>query len=144
MASIYIPKAVRQRVRKAFGNRCAYCLSHQRYVMGKLEIEHIIPTSLGGSNDESNLCLACRLCNLFKSDQIEAVDPSGAITVPLFNPRTQVWSEHLCWSKDGVFVIGLTSIRRATVEALQLNNGIAVNARRNWVMVGWHPPHDTR
>ncbi|MDQ3011350.1 MAG: HNH endonuclease [Acidobacteriota bacterium] len=140
MSSGYVSESVRQSVREAFGNRCAYCLSSQRYTNSKLEIEHIIPKAIGGSDDELNLCLACRLCNSYKSIQTEAVDPTSNAVVPLFNPRTQAWSEHFQWSRDGVRVIGLSVIGRATVEALQLNNETAVNVRRNWVSVGWHPP----
>ena len=34
-----------------------------------LQIEHIHPRSLGGSNRISNLCLACKKCNLKKGTQ---------------------------------------------------------------------------
>ena len=139
MAS-YIPDAARQRVTEAFSNRCSYCLAAQRYVLSRLEIEHIIPVALGGNSDEGNLCLARRLCNLYKSDQIEATDPITNATVALFNPRTQAWSDHFKWSQDGAIVVGLTPVGRATVEALRLNNEIAAEVRRNWVLVGWHPP----
>jgi len=140
----YISKAVRRRVRNTFGNRCSYCLAAQRYVLSKLEVEHIIPFALGGSNDEWNLCLACRLCNLYKSYQIEAIDPITKAVVALYNPRTQVWSDHFQWSQDGAMIAGLTPVGRATVDALQLNNEIAVEVRRNWVLVGWHPPSDAK
>jgi hypothetical protein len=30
----------------------------------------------------------------------------------------------------------------ATVEALHLNNDLAVEVRRNWVLAGWHPPEE--
>lgn len=140
MSSGYVSESVRQLVREAFGNRCAYCLSSQHYINSKLEIEHILPTARGGGSEELNLCLACRMCNSYKGDQIEAIDTISNIVVSLFNPRTQVWSEHFQWSRDGVRVIGITAVGRATVEALQLNNEIAVNVRRNRVSVGWHPP----
>jgi len=50
---------LRQRIREAARDRCGYCLSAQRYVMAKLEIEHITPRALGGTEDESNLWLFC-------------------------------------------------------------------------------------
>ncbi|MGH7595714.1 MAG: HNH endonuclease [bacterium] len=135
-----ISASVRQRVREAARHRCGYCLSPQKYVMGKLEIEHIIPRAREGSDEESNLWLSCSLCNSYKGSQVAAIDPRDGTMVPLFNPRTQIWSEHFDWSPDGTLIIGLTPIGRATVEALQLNNEVAVEVRRNWVLAGWHPP----
>ncbi len=52
-----IPDEIRARVREQAGNRCGYCLSSQHYMMGKLEIDHIIPTARGGAADEENLWL---------------------------------------------------------------------------------------
>jgi 5-methylcytosine-specific restriction endonuclease McrA len=60
-------------------------LSPQHLVMARLEIEHIIPISKGGSNNESNLWLACPLCNGFKSDKTTGVDPETGDAVKLFN-----------------------------------------------------------
>ncbi|MFM6067289.1 MAG: HNH endonuclease, partial [Sphaerospermopsis kisseleviana] len=55
MARFYIPVEIERRVRKDAQNRCGYCLSPQRLVMARLEIEHIIPIAKGGSNEEINL-----------------------------------------------------------------------------------------
>jgi len=138
-----LPVEVERRVRGAAGNRCGYCLSPQSLVMARLEIEHIIPLAKGGSNDESNLWLACPLCNRYKSDKTTAVDPQSGEIVPLFNPRTQVWSEHFRWSEDGLRIIGLTPIGRATVAALHLSDDPdALEVRNRWVSAGWHPPED--
>ncbi len=70
-----ISAEVERRVREAAQHRCGYCLSPQHLVMARLEIEHIIPLARGGTDDESNLWLACPLCNGHKSDKIEALDP---------------------------------------------------------------------
>jgi 5-methylcytosine-specific restriction endonuclease McrA len=67
--------AVRARVRAEARNRCGYCQSSQRYVLGMLEIDHIIPKGRGGSDEEANLWLACRMCNSFKGTQVAARDP---------------------------------------------------------------------
>ena len=141
MVRAYIAPEVEQRIRQTAQNRCGYCLSPQHLVMARLEIEHIKPLSKGGSNDESNLWLACPLCNRYKSDKISAVDPETHQTVSLFNPRTQHWSEHFRWSEDGIHIIGLTPIGRATVTALHLSDDPdALTVRSYWVMAGWHPP----
>lgn len=83
-----------QRLRIATGDRCGYCLSPQQLVLGVLEIDHLIPVSLGGSDDESNLWLACRMCNNFKAAQTVAIDPQAGQLVNIFNPRQDVWPDH--------------------------------------------------
>lgn len=140
MSGSDVAEAVRQRVRAAAGDRCGYCLSPQHLVMGRLEIEHIIPRALGGGDDESNLWLSCSLCNRYKGAQIEAADPLTGEVVPLYNPRTDNWHEHFSWGADGAKIVGLTAMGRATATALKLNNEVAVEVRRNWVLAGWHPP----
>ncbi len=70
----------------------------------------------------------------------EAVDPETGSLVPLFNPRTQVWTEHFSWDKDGTDIIGQTPTGRSTVVALSLNNELRIRARALWVEAGWHPP----
>ncbi|MEL6606215.1 MAG: HNH endonuclease signature motif containing protein [Cyanobacteria bacterium J06614_10] len=142
--SRYISTELSQRVRVAAQNRCGYCLSPQRLVMARLEIEHIIPLIKGGTNDESNLWLACPLCNGHKSSKTEATDPKTKATLPLFNPRTQVWSEHFRWSDSGTRVIGITPTGRATVSALCLDSDSdAIEVRQYWVEAGWHPPESS-
>jgi len=61
----------------------------------KLEIEHLVPKAAGGEIVEENLWLACRECNAHKAKKIEAIDNLTEKTVKLFNPRRQIWSEHL-------------------------------------------------
>lgn len=122
MARAYIPVEVERRVREAARQRCGYCLSPQRLVMARLETEHIIPIAKGGSNDESNLWLSCPICNRFKGDQTVAMDPETGVVVPLFNPRTQAWFEHFQWAEDGLRIVGLTPLGRATVAALRLSD----------------------
>jgi hypothetical protein len=89
-----------------------------------------------------NLCLACRTCNEYKSDTTLAKDPLTGETVPLFNPRTQKWTDHFTWSLDSTRVEGLTATGRAAIAALRMNNPIIVSARWRWTISGWHPPAD--
>jgi len=143
MARPYIPVEVERLVRAAARNRCGYCLSPQHLVMARLEIEHIIPVSKGGRSDEENLWLACPLCNGHKGDKTAATDLETGNAGPLFNPRTQVWSEHFRWSDDGLRIIGRTPIGRATGVALHLSDDPdALTVRNAWMQAGWHPPTD--
>ena len=139
----YIPVELDRRVRTAAKQRCGYCLSPQRLVMARLEIEHIIPVSQGGTDAESNLWLSCPLCNRFKGQRVTAVDPESNAVAPLFNPRVQRWSEHFRWSADGLRILGRTPTGRATVAALHLaDDPDALMVRSFWIAAGWHPPMD--
>lgn len=104
------------------------------------EIEHIVPLSAGGETEEGNLCLACPRCNRYKGMRVEAIDHETGLTSPFFNPREDGWSEHFAWSADGLYIMGLTSIGRATIDALQMNNPFLLRARQLWIASGWHPP----
>jgi hypothetical protein len=138
-----IPAAIDRRVRQAARNRCGYCLSPQHLVMARLEIEHVIPLAHGGTDDESNLWLACPICNGHKSDKIEARDPETGAMVPLFHPNRQVWSDNFQWADDGLRILGKTPTGRATVIALHLSDDAdALEVRSHWVLAGWHPPVD--
>lgn len=138
-----IPTAIDQRVREAARHRCGYCLSPQHLVMARLEVEHIIPRARGGTDEESNLWLACPICNGHKSDKVEGIDPQTGTLVPLFNPRVQPWVDHFTWTTDGLRIVGLTATGRATVVALHLSDDPdAITVRSYWVLAGWHPPKD--
>lgn len=138
----YISQVIRNRVRSQARHRCGYCLSHQQYVWGPLEVEHIMPTALGGTDEEQNLWLACSMCNTYKGAQIDGLDEVTGQRITLFNPRQQQWSDHFYWNDAGDQVIGSTPCGRVTVIALQLNNILAVTVRRAWISAGWHPPTD--
>lgn len=138
----YIPVDLRSEIEQGDRGRCCYCLTQEINSGIALSFDHILPQSRGGTTSFENVCLACRSCNEFKSDQTEAVDPLTGETVPLFQPRQQVWDEHFAWSADGTRVEGTTAFGRATVLALQLNHATIVVARRRWVSSGWHPPTD--
>ena len=140
MSQTYVPKELRERIAAQAQDRCGYCLSAAAIVGAPMEIEHIIPESLGGLTEQENLWLACSLCNDRKSNRITAADPESGETVRLFDPRRQTWDQHLRWSEQADQIIGLTPTGRATVNALHLNRATLVKARQLWVLVGWHPP----
>jgi len=56
---------VREYLLEKWGRRCAYCQKEDV----PLEVEHIRPKSLGGSNRVSNLTIACRPCNERKGNK---------------------------------------------------------------------------
>ena len=56
---------VREYLLETFGRQCVYCEAKDT----PLQIEHIQPKALGGTNRISNLALACRSCNQKKAAQ---------------------------------------------------------------------------
>ncbi|QLE57706.1 HNH endonuclease [Nostoc sp. TCL26-01] len=140
--SKYILESLKTQIAATDKGCCCYCLTTEANSGIPMSYDHIHPRSKGGENTFENLCLACRSCNEFKADSTEAIDPlSGEIT-PLFNPRQQRWAEHFVWNSDATRVEGLTTIGRATIICLRMNNSVIVVARRRWTISGWHPPNE--
>ena len=137
-----IPKSLRRRVTNQAKHRCGYCLTSEFVIGAPMEIDHLVPISLGGPTEENNLWLACSLCNEHKADRIAALDPQTGEAVRLFNPRRQSWADHFAWNNAADRIVGMTPTGRATVIALNLNRASLVSARQLWVRVGWHPPID--
>ena len=138
----HIPESLRKKVAETAEYRCGYCQTSQEFTAMPMHLEHIVPLADGGDSQETNLWLACPLCNGFKGIQTHGIDPETEIKTPLFNPRQQRWNEHFEWGEGGVQIVGTTACGRATVIALKLNNDYLTRARRRWVMAGWHPPDE--
>ncbi len=122
------------------GQRCEYCRMHQALQGATFHVEHVVPSSRGGSDGQENLALACPSCNLHKSDRVEVPDPDSGATAPLFNPRRGNWSDHFRW--NGCRVVGVTPVGRATVFALDLNHPRRLLIREAEEMFGLFPPED--
>lgn len=138
----YIPVELRRQVREDARTRCGYCHSPEALLGMPLEFDHLYPEARGGPTERENLWLACSRCNDFKGDRIDFVDPVTQERVLLFHPRNHRWMDHFAWSPDGTHMLGKTSIGRATIEMLRLNNEFIVTTRRFWVEVGWWPPDE--
>ncbi|GJL53946.1 MAG: hypothetical protein NPIRA02_10780 [Nitrospirales bacterium] len=79
----YISQELKQKVWENFQGKCAYCESLER-----IEYDHIIPVSKGGSSEIDNLQLLCRPCNRKKRSRTKE---SGLIQTP----ATQAQSSEL-------------------------------------------------
>ena len=135
-----IPTAVRNEVRIRANYLCEYCHASEKWQYVQFTVDHVIPLGQGGTDELENLALACFHCNRRKSDKSAVLDSNTRQEISLFNPRLELWNEHFTWSTDGLRIIGLTSIGRATVESLQLNRTRVLNIRAADVAVGRHPP----
>lgn len=113
--------ATRVLVRQRAADRCEYCQTHQEdSPLASLHIEHIRPLKHGGSDDESNLCLACIDCNLHKGPNLTGIDPETDTITPLFHPRQQRWDDHFLW--DGIHLTAQTAVGRTTIRVLCMNS----------------------
>ena len=133
-----IPIALRRWVISRSGDRCEYCQLSQAGQIATFHIDHVIPDSAGGETRAENLALACVSCSLKKGARQRILDPETGDRVQIFNPRLQVWSGHFVW--QGVQLLGLSSVGRATIHALQLNRPIMVAIRSEEVVFDRHPP----
>ena len=136
---------IRQLVRERAKYLCEYCHSPERSSSDMFTIDHLLPQSLGGSDDPENQALACRRCNERHYNFTTGIDPQTQEEIPLFNPRQQQWAEHFIWTADGLKIIGTTPKGRATCHRLDLNDefhnqGFIQDSRQFWVQGGWHPP----
>src|SRR5262249_46349399 len=111
----YIPVALVRQTTERAGNRCAYCGLSQLGQEATFHVNPVIPVAANGPTVLDNLALACVSCSLRKNAKLTAADPDTRAEVPIFNPRTQWWSDHFRW--DGYRVVGLTPTGRATADS---------------------------
>lgn len=126
---------------------CEYCHSPERSNATPFTLDHLVPQSLGGSDELDNLALACHRCNVRRYNFTIGVDPQTQLEVPLFNPRKQQWSDHFVWTTDGIRILGTTATGRATSNRLDFNDefhddGFIQLSRQVWIEGGWHPPQE--
>jgi hypothetical protein len=138
--SRYTSEANQNQVRERACYLCEYCHVSEQWQYIPFTVDHIIPLSKDGARGIENLALACFNCNRQKSDRLSAIDLESGAEVPLFNPRIHSWCQHFIWSKDASSIIGLTSIGRATVTALNFNRQRFINIRAEDSKIGRHPP----
>jgi 5-methylcytosine-specific restriction endonuclease McrA len=50
-------------------------------------MEHILPTSLGGTDRRENLAASCYRCNEFKGAKTHGLNPETEQLEPLFHPQ---------------------------------------------------------
>ncbi len=140
MPSRPIPRALYDAVAADAGEVCGYCRAPQQALPYRLEIEHLLPTSLGGTDERTNLWLSCHKCNKLRSNRVAGTDPLTQQEVALFNPRRDAWRDHFAWQEGGRYIVGRTAVGRATVVLLSLNDAYHQSARSVWVQVGIYPP----
>lgn len=123
MSVAYVNAELRRLVTSRAGNRCEYCLIHEKDTFFGCEIDHIISEKHGGPTNADNLALACMICNRNKGSDIGSVLQPDSLLVRFFNPRTDAWVEHFAIDKaDGVTIVPLTEIGIVTARILAFNS----------------------
>lgn len=140
MRRIYIAVALQKAVIERAKGYCEYCHLPAAFSPNPFNFEHIIPLIKNGLTVLPNLAFSCGGCNAYKKDKIQALDPLTRQFCPLFNPRTDLWTEHFEWSEEDLYVIGITPVGRATVLLLKVNREGNINLRKLLKMANLHPP----
>lgn len=123
-----VPAPLRKFVRDRADRRCEYCLLHENDVLLPHEPDHIVASRHRGVTAGSNLAWACFLCNRRKGTDLSSIDPKTGQIAPLFNPRTDVWSDHFRLQEGRI--VPLTPAGRVTECLLQLNTPESIETRR--------------
>lgn len=100
MSRRYLANAEQNAIIERAGGRCEYCQSQMNYSGQSFEFDHIHPVSHAGETSLENLALVCGGCNRYKSNKIQAIDPTTNELVNLFNPRQQRWEKPFGWIED--------------------------------------------
>jgi len=137
MSQPRIPASLRVAVRERAGGRCEYCRIPEDGAFFAHEPDHVIATQHRGPTELTNLALACIQCNRFKGPNIASVDPETNRIVPLFNPRTDSWSEH--FRAESGRIIPLTPVARATAALLNFDDRDREETRRKLTQAGRYP-----
>jgi HNH endonuclease len=120
------------------GKRCEYCHAPQKCFNGRHEVEHIVPHSIKPDPGLEGLALACRSCNLFKSDRQSGADGRGG-EAELFNPRIHGWDDHFELDSSMLRILAKTPIGHATLTVLQFNTEEQIVARGLWIAADAFP-----
>jgi len=125
----YIPKSLRRLVEERAEFRCEYCRIPSTKPNLKHELEHILPRQQDGRTTAANLAWACLRCNRRKGTNVGSFDSETGNLTRLYNPRTDVWTEHFRLLESGE-IKPLTAEARVTIKILQINNDDRIEERK--------------
>ena len=133
VSAAFVSAALRRSVIERAQGKCEYCQLHQDFSIYTHEIDHVIATKHGGRSIFENLALSCLSCNRHKGSDLTSFDPLTLEVTRLFDPRSQIWSEH--FELDRGRIQGRSAIGRTTVTLLKFNTPTAVLNRQLWQQV---------
>ena len=128
---------LRERVARRADHLCEYCLVHEQDGFLSFQVVHIISLKHGGRSEWENLAFACAFCNRRKGSDVGTVSPATGHFLRLFNPRTDIWSEH--FRLAGARIDALTEMGAGTARILGFNDSDRLLERHSLVAVGRYP-----
>lgn len=134
-----VSRSDRNLITERADSRCEYCRAPQVVTGVTFHVEHIVPQTRGGTNEQGNYALACVTCNGHKSDWVTGFDPRTGAEAPLFHPRRDRWLRHFRFVAENCTIEGITVKGRATVHRLKMNETKQVEARHLWVQLDLFP-----
>lgn len=147
---------VRQVARLRARDTCEYCLQQ---TIGQFQVDHIVPAALWsgyvtaqlggvaplagrrGPDHLDNFAWCCPFCNLGKRQRVS--HRLGSRLFRLFDPRLDRWTDHLAFTNNYLFIVGITPVGIATQFALGFNNGEIggpLGTRHDSILDGRYPP----
>ena len=116
-------------VRQRYRYRCGYCGVSETDTGGELTVDHFIPVSAGGDNDEDNLVYACIRCNQYKAAYFPDPD-AQAVGDYLLHPLFDNLASHLKANSLTGTMEALTRTGEFYIALLQLNRPALIAHRR--------------
>ncbi len=121
-------------VRLRYHCACGYCGVREVDCGGELAIDHFVPHSAGGGEDNDNLVYACFRCNQYKSDFTPSVE-DAKLGRRILHPLTDSLPEHYLLNAENGFLVPLSKTGRFHIDLLHLNRPALVQYRLNRLLV---------
>lgn len=133
-----IPFRLIRQVRRRAGDVCEYCRLPQASQEARFTLTMCCHGRSTGQRNWKTSLWRVFTCSLRKSARTSAVDLKTGSIAALFNPRTEVWSDHFAFTSTWR-IRGRKPTGRATIEALGMNRTAIVLIRRELVLLNRFP-----
>lgn len=115
-------------VRSRYREQCGYCGVREVDMGGELTVDHFVPVSAGGDEQDGNLVYACFRCNLFKSD-FSPTDKDRSNGHVLLHPLLDSVASHIRLDGTTGRLEPLTETGRFHIALLHLNRPALIMLR---------------
>ncbi len=116
-------------IRQRYHYRCGYCGVSETDSGGELTVDHFVPLSAGGENNDENLVYSCIRCNQYKAAYFPDPD-AQAIGNYLLHPLRDDLTAHIQANPLTGSMQALTQTGTFHIALLQLNRPALIAHRR--------------